>query len=375
MSTKIIEKYKTHLDDLRSQNLYRQLKNINSDIIDFGSNDYLCLSKDKDVIKSGFIYAEKYGCGSRSSRLIGDNSIYEELEEKISRTKVMNKTLIFNSGYQLNSSIISTLFDKDKDITIFCDKLNHASIYNGIEMSGSKMIRYKNSDMNHLEDLLKKNDNKSSKIIITESVFSMDGNQVDVDAISYLRSKYNAMLYVDEAHAVGISGCDGYGLFSSKNADIIVGTFGKALGSQGGYISCNNIVYDYIVNKCKGFVYSTGISPFIIGCTSKAWDKISSMESERLNLQSNAEYLRKNLKELGFNTLKSNTNIIPIVIGQDEKVLNISKYLMANKVYAPAIRSPTVPKNLSRLRISLNASHSIEKIDILLNLLSNEVKI
>ena len=213
MSTKIIEKYKTHLDDLRSQNLYRQLKNINSDIIDFGSNDYLCLSKDKDVIKSGFIYAEKYGCGSRSSRLIGDNSIYEELEEKISRTKVMNKTLIFNSGYQLNSSIISTLFDKDKDITIFCDKLNHASIYNGIEMSGSKMIRYKNSDMNHLEDLLKKNDNKSSKIIITESVFSMDGNQVDVDAISYLRSKYNAMLYVDEAHAVGISGCDGFSNF------------------------------------------------------------------------------------------------------------------------------------------------------------------
>lgn len=375
MSTKIIEKYKTHLDDLKSQNLYRQLKNINSDIIDFGSNDYLCLSKDKDVLKNGFIYAEKYGCGSRSSRLIGDNSIYEELETKISKTKGFDKTIVFNSGYQLNSSIISTLFHKDKDVTIFCDKLNHTSIYNGIEMSGSKMIRYKNNDMNHLEDLLKKNDNKSSKVIITESVFSMDGNKIDVEGISYLRSKYDAMLYVDEAHAVGVSGNDGYGLFSSKNADIIVGTFGKALGSQGGYISCNNIVYDYIVNKCKGFVYSTGISPFIVGCTSKAWDKISSMKSERLNLQSNAEYLIKNLKELGFNTLKSNTNIIPIVIGQDEKVLNISQHLMENEIYIPAIRTPTVPKNSSRLRASVNTSHSIKKINMFLDLLSNEVKI
>jgi 8-amino-7-oxononanoate synthase len=375
MSTKIIEKYKTHLDDLKSQNLYRQLKNINSEIIDLGSNDYLCLSKDNDVIENGRIYAKKYGCGFGSSRLIGDNSVYEELEHKISKTKGMDKTLIFNSGYQLNSSIISTLFNKDQDITIFCDKLNHASIYNGIEISGSKMIRYRNNDMNQLEDLLKKNTDKSNKVIITESVFSMDGNKVDVENISYLRSKYDAILYVDEAHAVGVIGYNGYGLFSSDNADIIVGTFGKALGSQGGYISCNKIIHDYLVNKCKGFIYSTGISPFIIGCVSKSWDKISSMKENRNTLQTNADYLRKNLKELGLNTLKSNTNIVPIIIGNDEKVINISQNLMLKNMHAPAIRAPTVAKNLSRLRVSLNISHNIEKINMFLDLLSNEVQI
>ena len=372
--------YQDYLNHQKNKNLYRQLRqpltaDKLSQAIFFNQNDYLHLSHHPEVIAASQAYARNWGVGSGSSGILSYLPIYQQLENRIARTKHKEHALIFNSGYQTNASVIATLLDKrlfTEPPLIFCDRLNHASIHHGCQLAGVRQIRYRHLDLDHLDELLQSHQNqKQAKFIITESIFSMDGDQVNIAELVALAQKHRAFLYVDEAHATGASGKQGYGLTSGYETDIdlIMGTFSKAIGATGGYICCNQLIYHYLINRCRGFIYSTAPSPAIIGAVDQAWQLILKLEDSRKHLMQLANYTRRTLQEHGFNTGQSSSHIIPIIIGNEKETLNLYHMLKTEGIYTSAIRPPTVPAHSSRLRIGLQANHSRNMVDRLINLL------
>lgn len=354
---------------------FRSLKKIEkfNEYLDFSSNDYLQLSKDKDVIENSILYTKKYGTSSSSSRLLNLSDLYEELENLIKNVKKTESVTIFPSGYQTNIMAVKSILDlfKNDEIDIFSDKLNHASINYGIELSGKRHKRYKNCDLNHLEDFLKKS-NKKNKIVFTESVFGMDGSVVNIENIIELKKKYDFLIYLDEAHSFGLYGENGYG-FSSKYSEFIefsMGTLSKAIGSQGGYIACSKKISDYLINFCSGFIHSTGLNPASVGSSIEAIKKLPKLNNERENLFKISSYLRSKLES---NWLTSSTsNIIPIIINSNEEIEKISEKLLISKIIIPKIKYPTVHINYPRFRISINSSHSKKDIDEVISVLKDE---
>ncbi|MEX2639471.1 MAG: 8-amino-7-oxononanoate synthase [Balneolales bacterium] len=340
--------------------------------VNFSSNDYLGLACDDRVRRASMACTDRYGTGATASRLItGTGTYHLELESRLAEAMGTQAALLFNSGYQANATIIPALLNRSS--LVLSDKLNHNSLLQGAQLSMATLLRYRHNDMPHLESLLKKNEGQYGRtLIVTESVFSMDGDRADLECIIKLAEAYGALVMVDEAHALGVLGRNGMGLCSGKTGiDLVMGTFGKSFGSFGAFAACSAEMRDYLVNFCGGFIYSTALPPGVIGAAGKSLELIPEMGAERDRLARNAAYLRKALKKLGFKTSKSDSPIIPILIGDEDETLSLSGYLQDQGMFAIAIRPPTVAAGSSRIRITLSALHTRQHIDELLNALIN----
>lgn len=338
--------------------------------VNFSSNDYLGLSHHSELKRRSIEWTSSYGAGAGASRLVtGNLGIYQKVEKKISDFKGYEDALIMVSGYQANSSVLPALFDskilKAKPL-IFSDKLNHASMHAGCAASGITQIRYRHNDIEHLQQLLEKHKHDDApKFILTESVFSMDGDIAPLQKIYELAQQYNCFTIVDEAHATGVLGEGGAGL--AHGADMVIGTFGKALGCFGAYVACSRTVKEYLVNKCGGLIYATALPPPVLGAIDAALDMVPRMEQEREKLRGMGAYLRSSLQKMGYDTGQSVTHIIPVLVGDSEQALLLSQHLKDSGVWVNAIRPPTVPKNEARLRIALSSAHTHDQVEHLLH--------
>lgn len=354
----------TLLQNLKQQNLFREL-NVR-DGLDFSSNDYLALSKSAESLEAGIQAAKLYGSGSTGSRLLSGNKIiFEEFEKKIAKDKKTERAMIFNSGYIANYSVISAFFAMDY-LMIF-DKLNHASMYQGTDPR--KLQRFNHLNYNQLEQILEKHKNCPKKFIASETVFGMDGDCADLEALSYLAKKYDAFLYLDEAHATGLYGENGYGLSTNFDFDsestIIMGTFSKALASSGAHVASSSLIKDYLIQASKGFIYSTALSPFCIGVAQYNWNLLPQLKDIRKQLIEKSEYLKKLLTDCGMKYIGKNTNIVSIIFDSIEEMLQAHQKLLNKNIITSAIRRPTAPT--PRIRLAINARHSYEDIDLLVS--------
>ena len=333
--------------------------------INLSSNDYLGLSSHPALAKAaGEVLSPVVGAAA-SRLMTGSTLLHQELEESIARFKGKPSSLVFNSGYQANVGIISALCGKDD--CVFSDKLNHASIIDGIRLSGAELFRFRHNDAGHLAELLRRERKKfKGALIITETVFSMDGDIAPLEEIAPLAKKHDALFMVDEAHATGIFGKNGSGIVEEKglsgDVDIIMGTFSKALGAFGAYAAMSKSMRDYLVNTCRSFIYSTALPPSVIAADIAALDLLKKEPWRRENLLSNARYLRDALKERGFD-VRGASQIIPIVIGGNSETVAASDLLKRKGYWTTPVRPPTVPKGQARLRVSLTYDHEMETLE------------
>ena len=322
--------------------------------INFASNDYLGISTKKELIDE-FLSENRSLLSSASARLLSGNSFeYSELENNLAKLFNKESALIFNTGYQMNIGIISALI-KRGDV-IFSDKLNHASIIDGMKLSGGDFYRYKHLNYENLESLLIKHRSKyKNALIVSESIFSMDGDIVNIDKLVELKNKYDCILMLDEAHAFCTCENSYAGLGYGKDVDIVVATLGKALGSFGAFCATSDGIRTYLINKARSFIFSTSIPPINIAWSN--WlltQKLDFIKSQKGKLRQLVGDAYNILNEYGYN-LSYNTQIIPVMLGSNQNAIRISEKLKANGYYIPAIRPPTVPEGSSRLRISLTA--------------------
>lgn len=335
-------------------------------LLNFSSNDYLSLSKHPLLRERAAQFMNRFGAGSTGSRLIcGDYELFEQVERKIATLKGTEAALILNSGFQANVSLIPAL--SDPNTLILSDRLNHNSIVNGARLARCKVTLYRHNDLQHLRGLLNEAQDTHSRIlIVTESVFSVDGDRSDLDGLVSLSRGYGAMLIVDDAHATGVLGERGMGLACGKVVDVTMGTFSKACGGFGAYVACSGTIRDYLINCCSGFIYSTALPPAVLGTIDAALDLIPSMDAERERLHQNAAFLRAGLKEQGWSTGNSTTQIVPVIIGDEASTLALSRFLESHGIFAPALRPPTVEAGKARIRFSLTSSHTREQVEFLL---------
>jgi len=328
--------------------------------LNFASNDYLGIST-KSELRTQFLskFSDKLLSSASARLLSGTSSEFTELEKTISNLFNKEACLIFNTGYQCNLGVLSALCSKGD--VVFSDKLNHASIIDGMRLADGEFFRYKHLNYDDLENLLiKKRNSYSRAIIVSESVFSMDGDIADINRLTEIKNKYNCLLMIDEAHAFCAYGKDITGLSYNKDADIITATFGKAVGSLGAFCVSNKLIIDYLINKSRSFIFSTSIPPINIAWTN--WllnDKFNYIKEQRSKLADITEMAHKLLSDYNIIT-PSKTHIIPIVTGSNEVTNKVSEILKSKGFYIPAIRPPTVPINTSRLRLSLTADTKID---------------
>ncbi|BCB95846.1 putative 8-amino-7-oxononanoate synthase [Dissulfurispira thermophila] len=370
--------FSDEIERLRHDNLFRHIKDRgpicpparilinNIEYINFSSNDYLGLSNHPSIIEAANKAIEKYGLGAGASRLLsGGTELHATLEKKIAEFKGSDAALIFNSGYTANISAIPVLASEG-DI-IFSDELNHASIIDGCRLSKAKKVIYRHRDVEHLSELIKKEHGKR-KMVITDTVFSMDGDIAPLKEISDICTQHDAILYIDDAHGTGVLGSGRGALthFGIKPTPQIIqmGTFSKALGSYGAFIAADKNVIQWLINTARGFIYSTALPACVIAASLEALNIVQNDLSLIKNLWQNREMLFKGLMDLGFYTINSETPIIPIVVGDTNTTLKFSELLMHHNIYAPAIRPPTV--KVPRIRVSVTAAHTEEDINKLL---------
>lgn len=344
-------------------------------MIDFSSNDYLNLRSNKELLEAAYSYALEDGFGSTGSRLLsGNRLLFEQFEETIAHDKKCEAALLFSSGFQANSSALATLCDKKvlkKPALLFFDKYVHSSLYQGAFLSDAHLVRFRHNDMADLSRLLDQyKEDSSVKIIVTESVFGMDGDRAPLSEIVTLAKEHNALLYLDEAHATGVFGENGYGLSTSVDlspiSHVIMGTFSKALGGFGAYLATSQTIKDYLLNTCPGFIFSTALPPMVTAAAAWAWKKLPHLGKEREKLASLSSSTRNELQSLGFTTGASTTHIIPIILCTEERTLAAKTVLAEQNIQVSAVRPPTVPPGTSRLRIALTAAHTEEDINRLL---------
>ncbi|MEK7450224.1 MAG: 8-amino-7-oxononanoate synthase [Planctomycetota bacterium] len=348
--------------------------------LSFCTNDYLGLAQHPALRRAAIAAIKKFGVGSGASRLMaGTFTPHEELEQSLARFKQTEDALVFTSGYAANLGVITTLVNKND--FIFCDELNHASLVDACRLTGAKLYIYHHRDVTHLEEGLKRfKENKfavchrPSKIfIVTDSIFSMDGDPAPLREIVTLAQKYQAITIIDEAHGTGILGNRGLGLAEhlgvEKQIDVITGTFSKALGGIGGFVTGSKKLISYLRSKSRPFIFTTALPPASCAAGLKALEIIQTQPVLRKKLWANTDYIKNKLMESGFDRRGSETPIIPIMIGDEKKTLKIADYLWQKGFFVPAIRPPTVPYGQSRLRISVTAMHQRTHLDALLKCL------
>lgn len=331
--------------------------------VNFSSNDYLAFSSEPSI-KDAMNKALHTRAGTTSSRLMtGSTSHHHLLEDRIVEFKNKPAALVFNSGYQANLGVISTLVGRGD--CVFSDRIDHASIVDGIKLSGARCFRFRHNDTEHLESLLTKY-RKSFKnaLIVTESIFSMDGDEAPLEDIARIKNEYNCRLMLDDAHATGIFGPEGSGIAGelglSDQVDIIMGTFSKALGVFGSYIATSREIKELLINRCRSFIYSTALPVSIISGCMAAIDLVRDQPQRRKDLLSKASYFRKTAK---IDTIHGRSQIIPIIVGDEERTLFLSEALKERGWWVTPIRPPTVPPGTSRLRVSITLHHSIDTLN------------
>ncbi len=329
--------------------------------VNFASNDYLGVSTKQELIKEFIDSHQQLPLfSSASARLLtGTSEEFGKLEQTVAKLFNKDSALIFNTGYQCNLGVISALMRKGD--VVFSDKLNHASIIDGMRLAEGDFIRYKHFDYDGLEKLLQsKRNNYKRALIVSESVFSMDGDIANIEKLIELKNKYNCLLMIDEAHAFCACGKTLAGVSGGNGVDIITATFGKAVGSFGAFCTADKEIIDYLINKSRSFIFSTSIPPINIEWTN--WllnEKRDYIKTRKALLEEITAKVHKLLKDKGYDT-PSESQIIPIIIGDNEKTLKVAEQLKSMGFYIPAIRPPTVPVGTSRLRISLTADSKIE---------------
>ena len=372
------------IEELKKEGLFRRLKTAvktssarvdfgSGELINFSTNDYLGLSGNKRVIERAKQFADQYGAGARASRLIaGTTKAHTDLEVEIAGFKKTDAAVVFPSGYMANLGLINSLVQKD-DVLII-DRLNHASIIDACRMNPARLFVYHHKDTEMLEKILKRCGRYRSRFIITDTIFSMDGDMAPLKGVAELADKYDAYIIADEAHASGIFGADGTGICEYLEVGggrvFAMGTLSKAIGSQGGFVAGPEELADYLINSARPFIYTTGLAPACCGAAIESLRIIKENSKPRENLLKNAGYLREKLKKIGFDTLDSCSQIIPVLTKDLSLTVGLSAKLFEKGVYVPPIRPPTVPEGMCRLRISLSAEHSLEDIDYLLGCLS-----
>jgi len=339
-------------------------------LINFSSNDYLGLSQHPLLKERAIKAIEQYGVGCPSSRLISGNiDLYEQIESTIAQLKGTQTALVFPTGFQTNLSVLHAL--SKLDTFFFCDRLCHSSILLGAQLSNKTFVRFAHNNIEELRCLLDAKPDKNNWIL-TESVFSMDGDLARIDDLLALARNTNLYLYIDEAHATGVFGKNGMGLVSDPDeTTVLMGTFGKGCGSFGAYIACSQPMRDFLINYAAGFIYTTALPPVVLASIQAALEIIPQMVSQRQELLQASAKLRDEIKQIGLDTGQSNSQIISILMGNNESALSLSTYLKQNKIYAKAIRPPTVPEGGARIRLSLSAIHSNLDIERLLTVLRN----
>lgn len=332
-------------------------------MINFCSNDYLGLARHPLLKLRAGEYLERYGAGSGSSRLIcGNQPFFASVEEKLAALKGTEAALVFNSGFQANVTLLPAL--ADRDTLILSDRLNHNSLIQGARLARCRVEIYNHNDTDHLRTLLERyhHQNFSRTLIVTESVFSMDGDLCPLDELVALAQAFGAILVVDEAHATGVLGPQGMGLAHGRGVDVVVGTFSKACGTFGAYVAGSQNLRDYLINCCAGIIYSTALPPAVLGAVAGALELIPAMDAERRRLHANADLLRTSLERMGWDCGRSATQIVPVVVGPESETMALSQWLAANGIYASAIRPPTVERDRSRIRLAVTALHQSEDI-------------
>jgi 8-amino-7-oxononanoate synthase len=340
--------------------------------VNCSGNDYLALRFSPALGERAQAWLMAYGAGSAASRLVtGNLDLFAPIEAKVAALKAKPASLIMASGFQANGAVLQALLDKSVlgvEALVFADRLNHASMHFGCSAAGVREIRYRHGDAHHLAELLTQyQDDSRPKFILTESVFSMDGDVAPMPEIARLAHEHGALLIVDDAHATGILGEGGRGL--SSGADVVIGTFSKALGSFGAYVACSETLRDYLVNRCGGLIYSTALPPPVLGAIDAGLDLVPGMDAARAHVADLAERFRAGAQALGYDTGASATQIVPVIAGSPEAALDLSKRLRDAGFWATAIRPPTVPPGTARLRLAFNVAHEAADIDRLLSAL------
>ncbi|MFH1231904.1 MAG: 8-amino-7-oxononanoate synthase [Planctomycetota bacterium] len=352
-----------------------QVKIENRWYISFCSNDYLGLTQSPEVKNAMVQATKKFGAGSGAARLLaGTTLLHHSLEQELAGFKRTDDALLFTSGYAANLGVITTLIKKDG--AIFCDELNHASLVDASRLTKARLFIYRHRDMAHLEQLLLKTNRlprTAHRYIITDTIFSMDGDGAPLKEIVRLAKKYNAYTIVDEAHGTGVFGRHGRGLTEElgleKKIGIIIGTSSKALGSVGGFVTGSQILIDYLRNKSRPFILTTALPPGVCATTITSLKILQKPQGKtlRVKLWENTKYIKSRLQQMGFDLRNSISPIIPILIGDTKKTVDISQTLWKKGLFVPAIRPPTVPQDQSRLRIVINAMHTRKEMDLLLS--------
>jgi len=375
------DRFSQSLEKLRRQGLYRHMRVLDSmhgrtvevlgpngqpeEKLVFCSNNYLGLAGEPRIIESVQIGVKQWGFGSSGSRLIcGNEQPHEKLQMRLAHMLSKESCLIFPSGYTANNAVLSTL-PRERDL-VAVDKLVHASIIDGVRAGRAPMRTYPHRNLDKLKRLLERGGYKKA-FIVTDTLFSMDGDKADLERLIELKDQYDAILMVDEAHAFGCLGPDGLGCAQElgllDKVDIFMGTFSKALGGAGGFIASSQAIVDYLVNTARGFIYTTGIPAVNCIAAEAALDIIAQEPQRRERLKENGKYFRDRCRQMNLDIGASESYIVPIILGEAERALRVADLLWQRGYMIPAIRPPTVARSASRLRISLMSEHTKTDID------------
>ncbi len=348
-------------------------------LLSFCSNDYLGFANHPEIKKAAKASIGLNGVGSGASHLVvGHHTEHEALERELAEFTGRDKALVFSSGYLANLALVSTLVGKE-DI-VLQDRLNHASLIDGGLLSGARFQRYLHNDVGSLTNYLGKYSKRPSSeqakaMVVTDGVFSMDGDFAPLDPISQVCTEHDALLMVDDAHGIGVLGqqgrgsCDAFNL-SQQEVPVLVGTFGKAFGTSGAFVAGSELLIDYLIQAARPYIYTTAMPPAIAAATRVSLNLIKEADKERSQLSALINYFRLEAKSLGYRLLESESPIQALIIGSTESALLLSDFLLQQGVLVTAIRPPTVPSNTARLRVTLSAAHDISQVEKLLDALS-----
>ncbi|HLH77779.1 MAG TPA: 8-amino-7-oxononanoate synthase [Candidatus Binataceae bacterium] len=365
------------LEDLRAAALLRRLRPLASahgprvsyqgrTVIMLSSNNYLGLAAEPALKRAATGAIERWGVGAAASRLVaGSLELCRELEQRLARLKGTQAALVFGSGYLANIGVIPALAGSN-DI-ILSDELNHASLIDGCRLAHATVRVYRHRDLDHLKVLLQDARGARRRLIITDSVFSMDGDVAPLADIVELARRFNAAVMIDEAHAVGVLGPGGAGLAAAlglqAHIDVQMGTLSKALGSYGAYVAGSERLVEFLINRARGFIYTTGLAPAMAAAASAALELLEQQPERIRQLWDNAAYLKERLKDAGFTVMATDTPILPVLIGSAQAALDLEQALLARNVFVVAIRPPTVPPGTARLRVTPIATHSRQDLE------------
>ena len=371
------------LEFLKKENLYRTLREVESPqsaamvidgkrVVQFSSNDYLGLANHPRLKAAAQEAIETYGSGAGASRLVSGNLVLNgQLEKKISHLKKQESGLLFNTGYMANMGIINALVGEGD--VIFSDQLNHASIVDACRMSKAETKVYPHKDMDALEEVLRKSEHYKQRLLVTDGIFSMDGDIAPLPDLVKLTDRYECVLMVDDAHGTGVLGANGGGTGEhfglEDKIDVSMGTFGKALGGFGAFAAGDRTLRPFLINCARSFMFTTGLPPAVIASALAALELLEEEPALREKLWENVHFFRRGIEKLGFTINQSETPIIPLLVGDASLTMQMGEMLFKKGVFMQGIRPPAVPQGSSRLRITIMATHTVEQMEYALEAL------